>query len=196
MELSKKQFYTISAILILLALVYIFFENPITRKKILATISPSYSIQKTETSKPISKENTLSINPCLYFRTQYGDVTELKKAAHQVRFINIHKKINNEIFRLRQFYKEANEGEQLIYLLYKEDQNNEDHLIEKSAYKKGPKYLKIEKQTGEIIYTEEAFNLGDDQGLFLHFVNQKLKSLQGLPPDSQFPVPLNCLYKD
>ena len=57
------------------------------------------------------------------------------------RFENIHKKVEQTIYRLRFFYKDGEEGEIENFLVYKEDSSENPHLIEKSPYKKGPLYL-------------------------------------------------------
>lgn len=120
---------------------------------------------------------------CQSLRSSYANLSEVKKKEKvDLRFVNVHKNIDGVIYRLRFFYKDSSENETPTYLVYKENQNDEDILTEKSAYKKGKLYNKIEKAQGEIIYTEEGMNIGKDQDLFLHYENNVLKDLQGISP--------------
>ena len=85
---------------------------------------------------------------------------------------------------MRYFLKDSNENEIPTYLVYvyKENQSEKDILTEKSTYKKGKLYTKIEKAQGEILYSEEALNIGVEKDLFLHYENNVLKDLQGISP--------------
>lgn len=132
------------------------------------------TMQNTDTSK-----NSL----CHSLKASYSSIDEVKKREKiDLRFVNVHKKVDGIVYRLRFFYKDSSENEIPTYLVYKENQNDEDILTEKSAYKKGKLYNRIEKALGEIIYTEEGMNIGADQDLFLHYENKVLKDLQGVSP--------------
>lgn len=121
----------------------------------------------------------------------YSDINEVKKIKSvSSRFVNTHKNIDGVIYRFRFFYKETSENEVPQYLLYQEDDQEEDHLIEVSPYKKGTKFTKFEKKNGITLYSEEGFNVGLDQNLFLHFENGQLKKIQG-PIDGKFH---DCAY--
>lgn len=128
---------------------------------------------------------------CSDAQLRYADIKEVKKIkSTSIRFVNTHKKIDGVIYRFRFFYKETSENEVPQYLLYQEDEQEEDHLIEVSPYKKGLKYLKFEKKNGETIYYEEGLNVGIDQNLFLHYENGQLKKIQG-PIEKKFH---DCAY--
>jgi len=131
----------------------------------------------------IHNTDTTKNGICTSLRANYANLDEIKNNEKiDLRFVNVHKKVDGIIYRLRFFYKDSSENETPTYLVYKENQNEEDILTEKSAYKKGKLYNKIEKAPGEIIYTEEGLNIGLNQNLFLHFENKVLKDLQGTSP--------------
>lgn len=128
----------------------------------------------------ISRQSDDKSAICQGLRAKYQSLAEVKKSYKtDTRFFNIHKKVDGITYRLRYFFKDGNEVEIPTYLLYKEDQNDEEHIIESKARKKGPMYLKIEAAIGDITYTEEGLNVGADQDLFLHYVNKKLELVQG-----------------
>ena len=152
--------------------------EPTTRE-----FNPDANLSKTPDEAVTSQHNTGSENTCQGLRSHYQNLKEIKRTEKtSVRFVNVHKKVDGIVYRLRFFYKDASENEIPTYLLYKEDRNDEEHIIESTAYKKGAEYLRIEKAQGSVIYTEEGVNLGIDQDLFLHYENGDLKDLQGLSP--------------
>ncbi len=138
----------------------------------------------------------ISVNPCLYFKKQYENIDLIKKEKHSQRFLNIHKRIDGEVYRLRIFFKETNEGEKMVFLVYKEDIGEIEHIIEKSDYKRGKLFKKVEAEAGDIIFRDEAITLGDEENLFLHFVNNKIKSIQGRPLEFSSTKELNCQFNN
>jgi hypothetical protein len=117
---------------------------------------------------------------CQGLRDIYRNSREVKaNNTHSTRFYNLHKKIEATTYRLRFFYKDGAEGEAPTYLLYKEDNNGDEHIVESKSYKKGPMYQEIENAEGETTYTEEGLTTGKSKELFLHYVNNKLEMLQG-----------------
>jgi hypothetical protein len=154
-------------------------------------VNLSKSPEEAVTSQNSSTENDL----CQSMRDHYQNLSEVQKMEKtSIRFVNVHKKVDGVIYRTRFFYKDSSENEIPTYLLYKEDQNEEDHLIETSPYKKGPQYLKIEKAFGTIIYTEEGVNIGAEQDLFLHYENKVLKDLQGISPQRSEKDFVECRF--
>jgi hypothetical protein len=146
-------------------------------------LNPDANLSKAPEEAVTSQRSTNKDSLCQALRAHYQNLKEIKRTEKtSVRFVNVHKKVDGIVYRLRFFYKDASENEIPTYLLYKEDQNDEEHIIESTAYKKGAEYLKIEKAQGSVIYTEEGVNLGIDQDLFLHYENGDLKDLQGLSP--------------
>lgn len=120
---------------------------------------------------------------CNTLQKSYASLEWLKKNQRpDLRFNNIHKKIGTQIYRLRHFFKDGDEGEIETYLVYLEDSLENARIVEKSSYQKGKLYLKIEAQEGQILYREEGLNLGDH--LFLHYVNNQLTSAQGIGPSN------------
>lgn len=117
-----------------------------------------------------------------------------KKERVTPRFENVHKKVDGIIYRLRFFYKDHAEGEVPTYLLYREDQQENAFIVENSAYKKGKNYLKIEKAQGEILYTEQGLNVGDEDEIFLHYVNNELKGFQGRMPEIDNSALIDCRF--
>lgn len=147
------------------------------------TFTPDANLSKTPEEAVTSQHATNRDTLCQGLRGHYQNLKEIKRTEKtSVRFVNVHKKVDGVVYRMRFFYKDSSENEIPTYLLYREDQHEEEHLIETSPYKKGTQYLAIEKATGDVIYTEEGVNLGVDQDLFLHFENGDLKDLQGLSP--------------
>jgi hypothetical protein len=125
-------------------------------------------------------------NECQSLYKKFENVSELKRTQkYSVRFVNYHKLVGGVKYRLRFFYKESNESEVPTYLLYKEDQNGDEHIVESTGYKKGKKYQFIENSDGETTYNEEGINLGLNQDLFVHYINNKLEMLQGNFSDAQ-----------
>lgn len=117
---------------------------------------------------------------CQSLRDIYRNSREVKaNNTHSTRFYNLHKKIDGATYRLRFFYKDGAEGEAPTYLLYKEDNNGDEHIVESKSYKKGSRYQEIENTPGETTYTEEGLTAGKSKELFLHYVNNKLEMLQG-----------------
>jgi hypothetical protein len=142
----------------------------------------------TKSSQLNSKNTPVAIPEyCLQYKDKYKNLSEIKK-QHQtnVRYQNLHKTIDGEVFRLRYFYKDGAEGERLQYLVYKENAQEEDILIETSPYKKGKQYLKVENALGEIIYFEEALTLGKDETPYLVFTNGQLTHYQENDIDCRF----------
>lgn len=146
-------------------------------------LNPDANLSKTPDEAVTSQHATNKDTLCQNLRSHYQNLKEIKRTEKtSVRFVNVHKKVDGIVYRMRFFYKDAAENEIPTYLLYREDQSEVEHLIETSPYKKGVKYQEIDKAQGSIIYTEEGVNLGENQDLFLHFENNELKDLQGLSP--------------
>ena len=141
--------------------------------------APVISIIYQKNTIHAQKNDLLNTNTkinCEKLKEEYLSLDELKKTKNlNFRFKNFHKKINNKIYRLRRFYKDGNEGEIETFLLYLEDENENAHIVEKSPYKPGPLYIQIEKQNGEILYTEDGVNL---DSTFLHYINNRLVQLE------------------
>ena len=62
-------------------------------------------------------------------------------------------------------------------LVLEEDENEEAILKENSDHKPGALFQKLQKSNAEIIYKEEGVQT--QSGLFLHYIDGKLQSLQG-----------------
>ena len=134
-----------------------------------------------------STPNDMVATVCKEFKSKYKNINEIKKQqVTNSRHQNIHKSIDGKIYRLRYFYKDGAEGERLQYLVYKENEQEEDILIETSPYKKGKQYQKIENALGEIIYFEEALTLGKDETPYLVYVNGQLTHYQANDVDCRF----------
>ncbi len=191
---SKKNILIITLAVLIIARVIIFiFEkkadhtatsNLPNRTIEVQSLNPDANLSKIPEEAVTSQNDIASpTEMCESMRSHYQNLSEIQKMEKiSIRFINVHKKIDGIVYRTRFFYKDASESEIPTFLLYKEDQEGVDHLIETSPYKKGPQYLKIEKSLGSIIYTEEGVNIGVEQDLFLHYENKILKDLQGISP--------------
>ncbi len=132
---------------------------------------------------------------CLRINQHYSNIESIKKnyKTHLL-FTNVHKQIDGKIYRLRFFYKDGDNGEVPTYLVYEEDQNEDELIIENSSQKKGPLYQRVERSQGEVIYNAEAYNLIQNDA-FLHYENGKLKDLQGdLDISGRGLVHLECRY--
>lgn len=159
------------------------------------TLNPDATLSKTPEEAVTSQNATTQTDLCESMRSRYQKLSDVQKVEKtSIRFVNIHKKVEGVVYRTRFFYKDSSENEIPTYLLYKEDQDEVDHLIETSPYKKGPQYLKIEKAQGSIIYTEEGVNIGAEQDLFLHYENKVLKDLQGISPLKEEKDFIECRF--
>jgi hypothetical protein len=159
------------------------------------TLNPDANLSKTPQEAVTSQNSVAQSDNCHSMRERYQNLREVQKVEKtSIRFVNVHKKVDGIIYRTRFFYKDSSESEIPTFLLYKEDQNEEAHLIETSPYKKGPQYLKIEKSLGSIIYTEEGVNIGADQDLFLHYENKVLRDLQGVDPQRSEKDFIECRF--
>ncbi len=183
MKKNKPKYYILFALTLLLAVrFYVHFQNNKEDFPGAIRLVEDNSLPKDNNALLIDAKKPLetSSNLCHLTFEPYTKKSFIKKdKSASSRFVNIHKKMDGLIYRLRFFYKETSENEIPQYLLYQEDNQEEEHLIEVSPYKKGPKYQKIEKLSGEVIYTEEGINLGANQDLFFHFENDQLKKVQG-----------------
>ena len=190
---SKKYILSIVlAALIIARMAIVFFENenvgpPISDSTSVTVtqLNPDANLSKTPNEAVTSLNSTTPNSACQSLRSKFQNLSEVRKIEKtSVRFVNIHKKIDGIVYRTRFFYKDSSENDIPTYLLYREDKNEDDYLIETSSYKKGPQYLKIEKSEGTILYSEEGVNVGIDQDLFLHYENKELKDLQGVNASS------------
>lgn len=187
---NKKKIIFALAIFTIAQTIY-FFQKKDRIKKSDSTIglenSPTVFAPLPSLQKNILPTSSLE-KKCSLIKKDFEDSNQVKKNEFiSIRFVNLHKKIDGIIFRLRFFYKDGDEGEIPTYLLYEEDANAEEHIIEKTAYKKGELYKKIEKKNGTIIYKEEGMTIPNKDDLFLHFINGQLKRLQLYPSlDCQF----------
>lgn len=153
--------------------------------------SPASSVALTSSHDPAP----LKYDYCQELKRKIPPLEELKKTqVVSERFINVHKRVNGSIFRLRYFHKEHAEGETPTYLLYIEDPEQEAHLMEISSYQKGPEYLRIERAQGEVLYIEKGVNVGEEETLFLHFINSELKGLQGTIPELDAKAFIDCRF--
>lgn len=206
MKSRKNILIIVLAALVVARMVIVFFENKkvvdhavatpsISTTSEAHTINPDANLSKTPEEAVTLQNETSKNDLCQSMRSHYQNLSEVQKMEKtSIRFVNVHKKVDGVVYRTRFFYKDSSENEIPTYLLYREDHNEEDHLIETSPYKKGPQYLKIEKSPGSIIYTEEGVNIGVDQDLFLHYENKVLKDLQGVSPQRAEKDFIECRY--
>jgi hypothetical protein len=205
MKSKKNILIIVLAALIVVRILIVFFEKKAdhtvssgttTSDTEVQTLNPDATLSKTPEEAVTSQNATATQNDvCESMRSHYQNLSEVQKMEKtSIRFVNVHKKVDGVVYRTRFFYKDSSENEIPTYLLYKEDQEEVDHLIETSPYKKGPQYLKIEKALGTIIYTEEGVNIGADQDLFLHYENKVLKDLQGISPQRAEKDFIECRF--
>lgn len=206
MKSKKNILIIVLAALVITRIVIVVMENkkvdhsltslsPTATPAEVQVINPDVNLSKTPEEAVTSQNETAQNDVCQSMRAHYQNLSEVQKMEKtSIRFVNVHKKVDGVIYRTRFFYKDSSEGEIPTYLLYKEDHNEEDHLIETSPYKKGPQYLKIEKAPGSIIYTEEGVNIGADHDLFLHYENKVLKDLQGVSPQRSEKDFIECRF--
>ena len=132
-------------------------------------------------SLPSSTQEISKEDPCLDLKKEnspYASLEKLKmKEKVNSRFENTHLRIEGKVFRLRRFYKDGAENEKEKYLVLEEDENEEAILKESSDHKPGALFQKLQKSNAEIIYKEEGVQT--QSGLFLHYIDGKLQSLQG-----------------
>lgn len=175
-------------------------ENPMishstTEDKILKkeTIEIEKQIQQeSEQDDSNDSENQVCKKAALLFSNKK---LVMSKYSPQLRFRNIHKKVDGTIYRLRFFYKDGDNGDIPTYLVYKEDSSENEFIVENTSKIKGKLYQKIEKANGEILYDSEAFELQGKNDLFIRYENEEIKELQGfLDIEAQERFPLDCIY--
>lgn len=139
--------------------------------KITAQTECEQKLQKLEASHPLQK-----------LRAQ-GEA--------ELRMRNLHLQFEGEIYRLRQFYDDADEGERLTYLVYEEDEDEFASIIERTLYQKGERYQELERYYREgqaqKLFEEEAFTV---HALYLHYRNGKLIHAAGTLDDSHLECTL------
>lgn len=205
MKSKKNILIIVLALLIVARIMIVLFEKKAdhtvtstttTTDTEVQTLNPDATLSKTPEEAVTSQNATATQSDvCESMRSHYQNLSEVQKMEKtSIRFVNVHKKVDGVVYRTRFFYKDSSENEIPTYLLYKEDQEEVDHLIETSPYKKGPQYLKIEKAPGTIIYTEEGVNIGAEQDLFLHYENKILKDLQGISPQKSEKDFIECRF--
>lgn len=199
MDKKKKIFFSSTLLFFIVGGFLLFAPNkkksvidPLVDNSISQPAHPAFINVSTNASSAPQVQNDV----CQTLRAQMPGVADWQKNGQAVseRFTNIHKNINGQIFRLRTFFKEHAEGETPVYLVYKEDQNEEAHIIEKSEYKKGREFLKVEKAKGEILYTEKGLSIGEDQSFFVHYINSELKGFQGSFPLNPSLANVDCRF--
>lgn len=147
----------------------------------ITTVVSQQSKPQTPSTQEIesNKASITSKNDCDLFKQPYLNLEKLRSDKKlNSRFENIHKRIDNKVYRLRRFFKDGDEGEIETYLTYVEDKDETARVVEKSSYKKGDFFKEIESAKGQIIYHEEGLNVSDN--LFLHYINNELKGMQGV----------------
>ncbi|MBC7711820.1 MAG: hypothetical protein H7177_00675 [Rhizobacter sp.] len=204
MKSHQKLLINIGALIIVAVIGAFLFKNyrpPVATVNHGSTTSvekanPDVILSKTPAEAVTTHSNTSPKEEnCKSLRSTYMNIDEVKKVEKvDVRFVNTHKKVDGIVYRLRLFYKDTSENDYINYLVYKENQNDEDILVEKSPYKKGKLYTKIEKALGEILYSEEGINIGTEQDLFLHYENKVLKDLQGVSPNPREKDYIECRF--
>ncbi|MDO9182740.1 MAG: hypothetical protein Q7U04_10040 [Bacteriovorax sp.] len=135
---------------------------------------------------------------CEKLKKDYAHLDELKKNEKlDLRFENIHKKIDSKIYRLRHFFKDGDEGEIETFLVYLEDKSEMAKIIEKSTFTKGVLYKKIEEAKGHVLYREEGVNLSENVSgtLFLHFINNQLMGMQGVLQTQEDHQNIDCRFQ-
>lgn len=183
MVLKKNKLPWATLIILLIGVLAYVHYTPNTRNTPTSSRSAPQSSSASVAKLNLNSEATLPQAACNTLKKSYANLEWLKKNQRpDLRFNNIHKKIGTQIYRLRHFFKDGDEGEIETYLVYLEDSLENARIVEKSSYKKGKLYLKIESLEGQILYREEGLNLGEH--LFLHYVNNQLSSAQGIGPEN------------
>ena len=198
-----KKIFTISTLIFFIVGAFILLAP--NKKRLEAQASVSDSLIEVEAPGSAPKDNALTESHmmlsqekstyCQSLKSQLPSIEEWKKTEQlSERFVNVHKRVNGTVYRLRFFYKDHAEGDTPTYLLYVEDSGDVAHLLEKSSHKKGKEYARIENEAGEILYTEKGIAAGREESLFLHYVNSKLKGLQGTLPELNSKAFIDCRY--
>lgn len=141
----------------------------------------------------LSSPSTSSEDPCLELKKEnspYASIEKLKtKEKVYPRFENTHLKFEGKIFRLRRFFKEGEENEKEKFLVLEENENEEATLKESNDYKPGTLFQKLSNAETEVIYKEEGVQT--QSGVFLHYINGQLQSLQGTIQDKNLDCVMN-----
>jgi hypothetical protein len=207
MKSKKNILIIVLAVLIIVRIVIILLENKRIANEQSASdiegsisvvtpeINPDVTLSKTPSAAVTSQNTPAQIDQCKMMRERFQNLNEVRKNEKtSIRFVNVHKKVDGIVYRTRFFYKDSSENEIPTYLLYRENQNDEPLLVETTRYKKGEKYLSIEKASGSIVFTEEGVNIGAEQSLFLHYENKELKDLQGVSPLQKEKSFIECRF--
>lgn len=141
----------------------------------------------------LSSPSHSSEDPCLELKKEnspYASIEKLKtKEKVYSRFENTHLRFEGKVFRLRRFFKEGAENEKEKFLVLEENENEEATLKESSDYKPGTLFQKLSNVSAEVIYKEEGVQT--QSGVFLHYINGKLQSLQGTIQDKNLDCVMN-----
>ena len=166
---------------------------PQNSKKSLPLAGPTAQVSSRSKLPGVREQSTNSLpkddEHCTQVLKELSEKYALKELSHSKgsseRFHNRHLELGPDIFRLRSFYDDAAEGEQLTYIVYLEDENEFADIKEKRALQKGPLYLQLEEKIQEgqakILYDEIAYSLvgPDNRELFLHYKDGQLIGAQG-----------------
>lgn len=177
--------------LIIIAIFALVFFSRLNEERVIKHATVNSSFQPTILKQGISSQKIIkrpsdssttdkrSTDECQGLKIKYEDLNGLKKAGPlNERFENLHYQIDGVVYRIRKFYKETSEGEQLKYIVFKESSEDEINIIETNSYKPGKIYSSIKNNRNkELLYKEEGFSLKSNN-FFLHYVNNKLTSIK------------------
>ncbi len=167
-------------------------EGDLVLKKEKINIDKVESIPEEMEEATDAASNDICAKALLLFKDQ-----KLVKTTYSphILFKNVHKKMNDTVYRLRFFYKDGDNRNVPTYLVYQEDKDGNEYIVESTPLKKGKLYTRIEKNKGEILYDSEAYEIKDKNDLFIRYENGEVKELQGqLDIEAQERFPLDCIY--
>lgn len=155
------------------------------------------NIEQTDSLEEVTEnENNVDDEVCTKAALLFKDQKAVKtKYSPNILFKNVHKKVNGTVYRLRFFLKDGDNGNVPTYLVYQEDSAENEYIVENSPEKKGKLFNKIEKARGDILYDSEAYELRNNNDIFVRYENGELKELQGLLDiEAHERFPLDCIY--
>ncbi len=177
---------------------YLLLPNDLKPKVIIANFLPKNNeISKTEEHRLKLFENESEKNP-----DECQNVLEKIKTEdlvknnnnYSVRFENLHFKMDGDIFRTREFYDYAPEGEVKSYLVYSEDLEENTNLLEKSKNNPGKKFTEfknfMQNNPSSIIFFERGYESKDNQD-YLIYTNGTLAAFQGTYKESKLECHFN-----
>lgn len=201
-KILKNKFFISAALLIAAALFFFnFFQADRTSNKITSYFKNHIdSNSKSSGDKILDKKNIIikeapTNSPiCEQLEKEISDEQiALKNNSLNRRFENLHFKKDGEIFRLREFLDNTDEGDIKVYLVYSEDLEENTTIIESSKKNPGKLFINyknyIKSNPEYLLYQERGYESNSDDQ-YLIYQDGKISGFQGKFNNS----PIECHF--